>query len=133
MGSRFLASKEARISKGYQDEIVRATDGASTTKRTLLYNHLRGTFGWPAGYSPRTIINKSFVEHQGGTPFEKLKERHDEASKLGDAGWGPEGRLATYAGASVGLIHGVPAAETIVQGIRKDALQRIKSLGSVGL
>lgn len=133
MGSRFLASKEARISKGYQDEVVRATDGATATKRTLLYNHLRGTFGWPAGYSPRTIINQSFVEHQAGTPFEELKKRHDEASKLGDAGWGPEGRLATYAGASVGLIHGVLSAEAIVQGVRKDALQRIKSLGSVGL
>lgn len=133
MGSRFLAAQEARISKGYQDEVVRATDGASTTKRTLLYNHLRGTFGWPAGYSPRTIINKSFIESEAGIPFEDLKKRHDEASKLGDAGWGPEGRLATYAGASVGLIHGVPAAETIVQGVQRDALQRIKSLGSLGL
>lgn len=128
MGSRFLASTEARISKGYQDEVVRATDGATATKRTLLYNHLRGTFGWPAGYSPRTIINKSFVEHQEGTPFEELKKRHDEASKLRDAGWGPEGRLATYAGASVGLIPDVQAAKDIVQGLQKDALRRIRFL-----
>ncbi|KAJ5183459.1 hypothetical protein N7492_001075 [Penicillium capsulatum] len=128
MGTRFLATPEARISRGYQNEVLRASDGAANTTRTLLYNHLRGTFGWPAGYSPRTIINKSYVEHQAGTPFEELKKRHDEAAKMGDQGWGPEGRLATYAGASVGLIHELKRAEDIVRDVQKDALQRIQSL-----
>jgi nitronate monooxygenase len=125
MGTRFLASAEARISKGYQDEIVRASDGAVSTTRTLLYNHLRGTFGWPAGYEPRGIINKSFREHKEGVPFEELKRRHDEAAKMGDAGWGPEGRLATYAGASVGLIHGVKPAGEIVREVQSDAVVRL--------
>jgi len=130
MGTRFLAASEARISRGYQNEILRASDGAVNTTRTLLYNHLRGTFGWPAEYSPRTIINRSFREHQEGKSFEELKRLHDEASKMGDDGWGPEGRLATYAGASVGLIHEVAEAETIVRDVQKDALERIRSLGA---
>lgn len=126
MGTRFLASSEARISKGYQSEIVRASDGAVATTRTLLYNHLRGTFGWPADYQPRTIINKSFLDHQAGVSFEELKKRHDEAAKTGDSGWGPEGRLATYAGASIGLIHGVKPAGDIVREVQSDALERIR-------
>lgn len=126
MGTRFLAASEARISRGYQNEVVRASDGAASTTRTLLYNHLRGTFGWPEEYSPRTIINKSFVEQQEGKSFEELKKLHDEASKAGDSGWGPEGRLATYAGASVGLIHNVKDAEDIVRGVQADALERIQ-------
>ena len=130
MGTRFLAANEARISRGYQNEILRAEDGAVNTTRTLLYNHLRGTYGWPAGYSPRTIINKSFEEHQAGASFEELKKRHDEAAKTGDKGWGPEGRLATYAGASVGLIHDLKKAEDIVRDVQKDALRRIHSLTS---
>lgn len=130
MGTRFLAANEARISPGYQNEILRASNGATSTTRTLLYNHLRGTFGWPVGYSPRTIINKSYVEHQAGTPFEELKKRHDEATKMGDQGWGPEGRLATYAGASVGLIHELKNAEDIVRDVQKEALQRIQSLSA---
>ncbi|KAJ5678217.1 uncharacterized protein N7477_003850 [Penicillium maclennaniae] len=93
MGTRFLAAKEARISQGYQNEVVRASDGAVNTTRTLLYNHLRGTFGWPAGYSPRTIINRSFLEHQQGTSFEELKKLHDEASEMGDSGWGAGGQI----------------------------------------
>ncbi|KAE8349277.1 hypothetical protein BDV28DRAFT_160624 [Aspergillus coremiiformis] len=125
MGTRFLASEEARISRGYQGEIVRASDGAVSTTRTLLYNHLRGTMGWPEEYSPRTIINRSFVEHQAGRSFEELKKCHDEAARAGDAGWGPEGRLATYAGASVGLIHGVKDAAAIVHDAQEAVRERI--------
>lgn len=128
MGTRFLAASEARISRGYQNEVVRASDGAASTTRTLLYNHLRGTFGWPEEYSPRTIINKSFVEEQEGRSFEDLKKLHDEAAKAGDSGWGPEGRLATYAGASIGLIHDVKDAEDIVRGVQADHLKRMQML-----
>jgi nitronate monooxygenase len=128
MGTRFLATTEARISTGYQREIVRASDGAVSTTRTLLYNQLRGTVGWPEEYSPRTIINKSFIEHQAGRPFDELKKLHDEAVKAGDAGWGPEGRLATYSGAAIGLIHDVKDAEAIVQDVQEEVLQRLSNV-----
>ena len=128
MGTRFLAAEEARISRGYQNAILGASDGAVTTTRTLLYNHLRGTFGWPTEYSPRTIINKSFSEHQAGVAFEEIKKCHDEALKMGDSGWGPDGRLATYAGASVGLIHKVKAADHIVREVQEDTLKRLRLL-----
>ncbi|KAL3466898.1 inosine monophosphate dehydrogenase [Aspergillus heterothallicus] len=118
MGTRFLASHEARIARGYQNEILRASEGGAHTTRTQLYNHLRGTFGWPEAYSPRTIINASFVEHQAGRTFEELKVDHDEAVKRGDDGWGPQGRLATYAGASIGLVREVKGAEGIVGEVR---------------
>ncbi|KAJ6079606.1 hypothetical protein N7467_009359 [Penicillium canescens] len=130
MGTRFLAASEARISRGYQNEVVRASDGAASTTRTLLYNHLRGTFGWPEEYSPRTIFNRSFIEQQEGKSFEELKKLHDEATKAGDKGWGPEGRLATYAGAAIGLIHEVKGAGDIVHDVREDALNRIGRLRS---
>ncbi|EFY96727.1 dehydrogenase [Metarhizium robertsii ARSEF 23] len=121
MGTRFLASSEARISKGYQDEVVRASDGAKNTVRTQLYNHLRGTFGWPEPFSPRTLINRSWRDHEAGVEFDRLKELHDESAKTGDAGWGPEGRLATYVGAAVGLVRRVDDAAVIVRETRDQA------------
>ncbi|ENH66248.1 Nitronate monooxygenase [Fusarium oxysporum f. sp. cubense race 1] len=130
MGTRFLAATETRISKGYQQEIIRAKDGAQCTTRTMLYNHLRGTIGWPEQYSPRGIINQSFHDHQAGVEFEELKKRHDEALKSGDKGWGPEGRLATYAGAAVGLIHDVRDAENIVKGVQGEAKVVIAELAN---
>jgi nitronate monooxygenase len=128
MGTRFLASHEARIRKGYQDEVIRATDGAMSTTRTHLYNHLRGTWGWPEEFSPRGIINQSWLDHQAGMRFEELKKLHDEAAKSGDAGWGPDGRLATYAGASVGLVRSVEDAGVIVQKARGEAKAILISL-----
>lgn len=131
MGTRFLASTEARISKGYQQEIVRARDGASCTTRTLLYNHLRGTMGWPEHYSPRGIVNQSWHDHRAGTSFETLKERYEKAVASGDDGWGPSGRLATYAGASVGLIHGVEDTGSLVIRLQKEANEVLDKIGSV--
>ena len=138
MGTRFLAAKEARIKKGYQDEVLRAKDGATSTTRTQLYNHLRGTFGWPEAFSPRGIINKSYVEMQAGVPFEELKRRHDDAVQKGGpdgtegtGAWGPEGRTATYAGASVGLVKTVDDAGTIVRSVREEAISIIRNLGEL--
>ncbi|KAH7142847.1 hypothetical protein B0J13DRAFT_444754 [Dactylonectria estremocensis] len=128
MGTRMLAATETRISKGYQNEVIRATDGATSTVRTQLYNHLRGTFGWPEQFSPRGLINRSWVDHQDGIPFDELKRLHDEAVKSGNAGWGPEGRLATYAGAAVGLVHTVEDAGEIIQNVRSEAKDIILSL-----
>ncbi|PYH44017.1 nitronate monooxygenase [Aspergillus saccharolyticus JOP 1030-1] len=126
MGTRFLASQEARISSGYQQEIVRASDGAASTTKTLVYNHLRGTTGWPTEYSPRTIINQSFIDHQQGRPFDELRELHDQALQAGDSGWGPSGRLATYAGASIGLIHEVKSAASIVHEVQGAVRKRLR-------
>jgi nitronate monooxygenase len=128
LGTRFLASTEARIKKGYQDEVVRASDAAQNTTRTQLYNHLRGTFGWPEHWSPRGVVNRSWQDHQVGVSFEELKARHDEAVKSGDDGWGPEGRLATYAGAAIGLIHGVEDASVLVERLRIKAKDIVRGL-----
>ncbi len=130
MGTRFLASREARIKKGYQDEVLRATDGGASTVRTHLYNHLRGTFGWPEQFSPRTIINRSWEEQQAGAGFEDIKKRHDEAVSKGDAAWGPQGYTATYAGANVGLVRSVMGAGEIVEGARNETAGIIRTLFS---
>ncbi|KAH7076009.1 hypothetical protein FB567DRAFT_150938 [Paraphoma chrysanthemicola] len=131
MGTRFLASTEARISQGYQDEVVRASDAAHNTTRTQLYNHLRGTFGWPEQYSPRGITNKSWTEHEAGVSFDDLKARHDEAARSGDQGWGPEGRLATYAGGAIGLVRGVEGAGTLTVRLRDEARTILQNLGNL--
>ncbi|CAK7212508.1 hypothetical protein SCUCBS95973_001486 [Sporothrix curviconia] len=128
LGTRFLASTEARISPAYQAEVVRATDGAASTGRTHLYNHLRGTFGWPAQWMPRGLLNRSWADHAAGVAFDTLKERHDAAVKQGGtAAWGPEGRTATYAGASVGLVRSVEGAGTIVEQLHQE-IDEIKKL-----
>ena len=128
MGTRFLSAIEARISRGYQQEVVRASDSGVTTTRTSLYNRLRGTVGWPKQCAPRTVINGSYIDHKSGKPFETLQALHDEALAEGDHAWGPEGRVATHAGASVGLIHDVRHADSLARDIQQEAVAVLSSL-----
>lgn len=135
MGTRFLASTEARVARGYQDAVVRARDGAVSTTRTMLYNRLRGTTGWPEEYSPRAIINRSWRDHyEYGVEFDEVKWRHDEVARRAGAGnvgggaYGPEGRLATYAGAAVGLVRDVRDAGVLVEDIRTETTDIIRGL-----
>ena len=120
LGTRFLVSDEANINAGYVRHVLSATDGGQSTVRTQLYNHLRGTMDWPAGFDARGLANASWRDHEAGVSFEILKERHAEAASRGEKGWGKEeGRLATYAGTGVGLIRERLGAGKIVEEIRR--------------
>ena len=127
MGTRFLATPEADIAKGYQQEILRVSEAGVTTTRTQLYNHLRGITNWPEQWSPRTIINQSFQDHLAGVSFEELKVLHDNAAKS-ENGWGPGGRLGAYVGTGIGLIHDIKDAATIVKGTQREIREILKTL-----
>lgn len=116
MGTRFLCSPESVISKGYRDAVINASDGGVNTARTTVYDRIRGTHGWPQTYNGRGILNKSFYDHENGMTEDDNKRLYDEAMEIGDQGWGDEGRMTTYAGTGVGLIHKVmPAAEIVAE------------------
>ena len=127
MGTRFLASTEARINPEYQQHIVDASDGGQTTVRTQLYNHLRGTTDWPEPFDARGLINQSWRDHEKGGSFEQNKALHDETLKTGESRWGATGRVATYAGTGIGLVRKVEGAQDIVTGVRKEAAMQLES------
>lgn len=119
MGTRFLASTQIRgLPRGYQREVVNASDGARNTTRTLVYNHLQGVYGWPAPFSPRVVLNRTWEDHCEGVEFGELKRRYDAAKGEGDAGYGVQGRLVVYAGAGIGLVGEVRDAGDIVEDVR---------------
>jgi nitronate monooxygenase len=116
MGSRFLATPEARINPGYQKAVLAGSDGGQTTVRTQLYNLLRGTMGWPKPFDARGLINASWRDHESGMEFDQNKKLHEDALKKGPDAWGErEGRTATYVGTAVGLINEVKPAGEIVK------------------
>lgn len=121
MGTRFLATPEANIGDGFRKAIVNAADGGVSTARTTLYDKLRGTAGWPETYNGRGVLNLSFFDHQNGMSDEENKRLYDEAVGMGDAGWGEKGRMTTYAGTGVGLVHSVMPAAEIIQEVLRDS------------
>ncbi|KAI9739534.1 MAG: hypothetical protein M1834_006250 [Cirrosporium novae-zelandiae] len=130
MGTRFLASKEAEIAKGYQQEILRAADGGTHTVRSKVYDTLRGFNDWPAAYGGRGVINQSYLDAERGHVDSNNMKMYAEALKQGDEGWGPDGRLTTYAGTAIGLVREVKHAGDIVQEVQKDALKILKNIGT---
>jgi len=124
MGTRFLASREATINRGYQRHIVDASDGGQNTVRTQLYNWLRGERNWPAGWDARGLVNESWRDHDKGVEFERNRELYAEAGKKGEEGWGERGRMATYAGTGVGLVREVKGAGEIVSEVR-DGIRKV--------
>lgn len=124
MGTRFLASREATINKGYQRHVVDASDGGQNTVRTQLYNWLRGERDWPAGWDARGLINESWRDHEKGVEFEENMELYSEAAKKGEEAWGANGRMATYAGTGIGLVREVKGAGEIVAAVR-DGIRKV--------
>lgn len=126
LGTRLLACKEAVIAKGYQDEILRAHDGGVHTVNTKVYDVVRGISGWPSTYSGRGVVNQSYLDAVAGMNDEENEARYKEEIKRGDAGWGPDGRMTTYAGTGIGLVREVKSAKEIVEEIQREAVERLR-------
>ncbi|OAP62317.1 hypothetical protein AYL99_04520 [Fonsecaea erecta] len=124
LGTRFLASEEAVIAKGYQDEVLRVTDGGTSTVSTTIYDVVRGIHGWPQTYTARGVVNRTYLDAvHGGMGDEENVQLYGEAVKMGDAGWGPEGRMTTYAGTGIGLVREIMSAGHIVRSVQQEAVQ----------
>ena len=127
MGTRFLAAKEAKISKGYQGDVLRIRDGGQNTVRTTLYDELAGRTDWPPGYDGRNVVNRSILDHASGMEFKENQKKYQDATKKGDDGWGKDGRLTSYVGSAVGLVKEVIGAEQIVTAAREQAKAMLES------
>lgn len=128
LGTRLLASPEAKISKGYQDEVLRASDGGQSTVRTKVYDNLRGTTGWANTHNGRGIINRSYLDAVGGMSEEENKRLYEKEMEKGDEGWGVDARMTTYAGSGVGLIREVKPVRAIVIEVRERARAVVECL-----
>ncbi|KAH7402002.1 hypothetical protein DE146DRAFT_652148 [Phaeosphaeria sp. MPI-PUGE-AT-0046c] len=127
MGTRFLAAHEANIAKGYQNEVLRVSDGGQTTVRTKVYDNLRGTTGWAESHNARGIVNRSYFDAVEGMDDEENKRLYQEEMGKGDDGWGEKARMTAYAGSAVGLVNKVMGAGEIVKEVREGV---VKLLGN---
>jgi len=132
MGTRFLASSEATVAPGYQAEVLRVSDGGRSTVRSTVYDRVRGIGGWPERYDGRGVINESYVDSvERGMDDEENRRLYQEEMKKGDDGWGPKGRMTTYAGTGVGLIKEALPVATILEHVRCEATNIIRNLAGI--
>lgn len=126
LGTRFLATPEAQIAEGYQKEIIRASDGGVTTVRTHIYDKVRDIHGWPGQFDGRGLINQTYIDACKGMTEEENRDLYLEEMEKGDSGYGPEGRMTTYAGTGVGLVTKVMPAGEVVKTLVREANRLLK-------
>ena len=130
MGTRFLAAKETVVHPQYQAAVLGAKDGGQVTKRSKLFDELRGPNIWPELYDGRSLVVQSYVDHLNGVGIEEIQRLHNEAVKGEDAGYAADlkGRAAIWAGAGVGLVNKVESAKEIVESVRKQTKEILSGL-----
>ncbi|KAJ5281298.1 hypothetical protein N7478_006670 [Penicillium angulare] len=111
------------IAHGYQKAILDSSDGGINTVRTTIYDKVRDIHGWPEGYYGRGLINCTYLDDLEGLSEVKNRELYCEELNKGDVGYGPKGRLTTYAGTGIGLISEIITAGDIVKSMHEGVHQ----------
>lgn len=132
MGTRFLATKEVSIHPTAQAAILEAEDGGQVTKRSKLFDQLKGPNIWPRAYDGRSLVMRSLEDHVNGVSLEEIQKLHNDAVRRDDKGYATngEGRAAVWAGTGVGMVGEVEEAAAIIRTATRDARSAIRRLNN---
>ncbi|KAL5404699.1 hypothetical protein PMIN03_008967 [Paraphaeosphaeria minitans] len=133
MGTRFLASREVAIHPIAQAAVLEARDGGQATRRSKLFDQLRGPNVWPEAYDGRSLVVQSYQDHVDGVGLEEIQRLHSEAVLQDHKGYatGGKGRAAIWAGTGVGIVREVEGAGDIVEKVRREAKEIMDGLGKL--
>ena len=112
LGTRFLLTPEATYSQAQKNALLAATD-ASATVRTVLFDQLRGTIGWPAGVDGRALSNESIRRANNGESVADLQSFFDKSTRDGDAAG-----MLVWSGTGVGLMREIKPAAVSCKDLR---------------
>jgi len=118
VGTRFLSARETNVPPGYRELVLNAKDGATSTIRTKLFDNVKGPNIWPEEYDGRGLVTESYNDHVNGIEIAQIRDKHNAAVTLEDAGYGKTNRANVWAGTGVGLVNKLEDAADIVQELR---------------
>ncbi|KAJ7366027.1 2-nitropropane dioxygenase [Mycena albidolilacea] len=98
LGTRFLMAEESYYIPSQRNAMV-AAKISTATERTLAFDCMVGSLGWPEGIDGRALKNLTTQEFDAGEPVEEIRAKYEVAEREGDAS-----RIATWAGLGVGLL-----------------------------
>ncbi|KAJ7291592.1 2-nitropropane dioxygenase, partial [Mycena rebaudengoi] len=82
LGTRFLFTPECAYSPAKKDVLVKA--GFNATVRTLAFDEVNRTNGWPPNCDGRAITNNIMEDCKAGLSLEERIKKFDESNKEGD-------------------------------------------------
>ncbi|RWA05723.1 hypothetical protein EKO27_g9382, partial [Xylaria grammica] len=123
LGTRYMVAPESDAEDYKRKALLAASDGATSTVKSYVHDHVQGNFTWPTLYDARALVHQSYYDDQAGMAIEENEARYREAKKKGDASM-----MVTWSGSSVGLIKSASPAAEITKQVRDEAVGVIQGL-----
>ena len=118
MGTRFYASQEAAGARAAKERICEVT--GDDTLRSIVFDISRRHV-WPAPFTGRCLRN-AHADRWFGHEIELLRHLEEESPKYLAAREAGDFRIAAViAGEAAGLIHDIPSAKDVIEGMIREA------------
>ncbi|THU99169.1 NPD-domain-containing protein [Dendrothele bispora CBS 962.96] len=121
LGTRFLLSPESLYTDVQKKALVDAKD--NSTVRTMAFDTVRETLGWPAGIDGRALKNDTVQDFDCGTPINVLQDKFKEGTKSGNPS-----RMLVWSGTGVALMKEVNPAADIVLELHEECENHLKAV-----
>lgn len=119
LGTRFLFTPECDYSAAQKKALLEADLGA--TVRTLAYDEVGRTNGWPPNFDGRAISNEVMGDLKAGLSLDERIEKFDESARSGD-----DSRLVIWAGVGVGLTSEIEGAADVLRGLHEETVVHLQ-------
>ncbi|KAJ7876527.1 2-nitropropane dioxygenase [Mycena olivaceomarginata] len=123
LGTRFLMAEESYYNPSQRNAMV-AAKISTATERTLAFDYMVGSLGWPEGIDGRALKNLTTQEFDAGEPVEEIRAKYEVAEREGDAS-----RIATWAGLGVVLLTQTnETVKDIMHELTEECFTRLKAV-----
>ncbi|KAF8159756.1 2-nitropropane dioxygenase, partial [Crassisporium funariophilum] len=119
LGTRFLLSPQSMYTDSQRSVLIAAD--ASMSVRSMAFDHVRNTLGWPQGVDGRGLRNATVEDYENGVDITVLRDRFAESARNGE-----NNRMVVWAGSGVGLMGVIKPAQDIVVELHEECLQKIQ-------
>jgi nitronate monooxygenase len=103
LGTRFLFTHECQYTPAMKEVLV--SSDLNATERSMAFDEVFRTMGWPDGINGRAIANDVYKDYLEGVVLEERIKRYDNGKAEGD-----DNRLIIWAGVGVGLTNEIKSA-----------------------
>jgi len=124
LGTRFLFTPECTMPEDKRQVLLEADLNATT--RSMAFDEVNRTMGWPDKCDGRAINNSIIKDSQQGLSLDERLKLYDESAKNGE-----KDRLVVWAGVGAGLTNEIKPAAEVLKDLHEETVQHLKAASSL--
>jgi len=124
LGTRFLYTSECQYSSAKKNVLIKANFNSTT--RTLAFDEVGRTMGWPPKHNGRAIANAIMDDVAQGLDLEQRLQKFDDSKAQGD-----DQRLVIWAGVGVGHTNEIKSTADVMHELHEGAVRTLKAASSL--